>query len=136
MSCKGVPAVFARYTSRCVDLDVFSFAIRSFFEKRGFDVEEHVENGERYLFARLKRTSKTVEIILAGRSEDLTVEGIFVPDKDRVPKQVIPSIFGGGIFMLHELRWRETLLKLEQDFSAYLDNLVTELVRSDVRARG
>lgn len=122
----------ASWSNRNVDFGLLVSKIKAFFEIRGLVVEERQEASQVFVFARIKRSNKMIEVKVSGSVAEFVVEGMFGEDIDRAPKQIIPSIFGGGAFFLNELRWRETLLKLQQEFFVYLENAVVALTGSSV----
>jgi len=104
--------------------------IKAFFERRGFRVEEHYEREkERYnIIVKTLGYSKVIKIILEGVPQNFFVEGIFVEGQ---PRYGFTTMFGGGIFLLQELKFRERLLDLEKEFSSYLENVVIRLTNSN-----
>jgi len=121
--------LYARWVNKNVDFKVLMSEITAFFERKGFKVKEHYEREkERYsIIVKIYGYSKVIKIILEGTPQNFIVEGTFVGGQ---PRYGFTSMFGGGIFLLRELKLRERLLNLEKEFSSYLDNIVIRLVNS------
>ena len=121
--------MYARWINKNVDLNMLASEIKIFFEQKGLSTEESEEPKKRFIIAKAKGSSKAIRITLAGSPQNFTVEGLFV--EDRVPMYSSVSIFGGGGFLLRELKLREILHDLEKDFSVFLENLVIRLANSN-----
>ncbi|OGD45057.1 hypothetical protein A3K79_05800 [Candidatus Bathyarchaeota archaeon RBG_13_46_16b] len=111
-----------------VDLTLLSSEVKGFFERKRY-VVEYGRDGDRIsMIVRVQRSSETVRITIERVSDDLVVEGFFVDEKP--PASFIPSLFGGGAFLLHKLRWRESLQKLEKEFGLFVEVAVKRLAGS------
>ena len=102
-----------------VDLGLLLSEVRGFFERKGFVVEDTRDGNRICVLAKVRRSSEVVRVMLEGGPEDLIVEGFFYDEKP--PTSFIPSLFGGGAFLLHMLRWRESLQKLEKEFGLFVE---------------
>jgi len=121
--------MYARWANKNVNLNMLASEIKSFFEQRGLSTEERREPEKRFILAKAKGSSKAIRIMLTGSPQNFAVEGLFV--EERVPLYSSASIFGGGGFLLRELKLREILQDLERDFSVFLENLVIKLTNSN-----
>lgn len=102
--------------------------ISAFFEQRGFSVEQYDEHGKHSIIVKVHGFSKVIKITLEGSPQNFVVEGIFVEGQ---PLYGFTSLFGGGAFLLKELKLRERLLDLEKEFTSYLENVVIRIANSN-----
>ena len=121
--------MYIRCVDKNVNLEMLISEVKSFFEHRGFSVEQIDENEKIRLMVKVQGSSKVIEIILEGSPENFSVEGIFVEGQ---PLYVFTSMFGGGAFFLQELKLRERLQNLEKEFSRYLENVVIRMRNSNI----
>jgi len=120
--------MYIRYVNQNVNLEMLMTEIRSFFEQRGLSLEQHSEDGKYILIAKVRGFSKVIRIIVEGSPQNFVVEGTFVEGQ---PLHGFLSMFGGGAFLLQEIKLHERLSNLEKEFSTHLENLVIKMRNSD-----
>jgi len=123
--------LYARWINKNVDFEKLIETIRAFFEKRGLNIEEYHENNRWNLFVKLRHSSRTVEVKIEGSPQNFTIEGLFLDrNQPSCKSQIFSPLFGGGLILLNEIRYRETLANLEKEFTNFLENAVINLTNS------
>ncbi len=111
-----------------VNLALLSSEVKGFFEQKGYVVELGCHSDVINIVVRVRWSPEVVRITIERSSDELTVEGFFVDE--RPPSCFIPSMLGGGAFLLQKLRWRESLQKLEKEFGFFVETTVKRLAGS------
>jgi hypothetical protein len=122
-----------RWIGQNVDLDLLSQGVKRFLEEKGFVVRFDKRKNESrvYGWPRNRDVGEPVLVKIHGHPEDFTVE--FVPGESFPGLKILGplySLFGGGFLWLRELKSREFLEKLENQFWVFVDKTIANLKRT------
>ncbi len=123
--------MYTRWVGNNVDLDLLATYLKKYLEEKGYKVEE-THSGEKNIFlCKIPQISKGLEIVIQGKPEDFSVSTSF--EAGRFPSLILYglySLFGGGFFILNEVKTEELMLALEKDLKFFLDRVVSLLTNS------
>ena len=74
---------------------------------------------------------KTIEIVVEGDPENFSIETSFVTERlaSLIPYYLY-YLFGGGYFLVREIKTREMLRSLEKDFKTFIEYTVSKLTNT------
>lgn len=121
-----------------IDLSKLSRRIEDFFKGSGMEVRmQETSKGYKFDVASTgpAMTRLRIGVRILGHPNDFSVEfmpgykagGVFSP---AMVAGYIMSIFGGGVFLLRDVKLQESLDKLERSFWEHMDRQVAELTNS------
>lgn len=117
--------MYMRWVGDNVDLDLLVIYLKRYFEEKKFKVEERRENKRRIILCGLPYVSRKFKIIIEGDSEDFSIETFFEERKRSLMLLYgIYSLFGGGSFLLNEVKFEELMLNIEEDLKSFLEQIV------------
>ena len=112
-----------------VDLNLLSERLSRFFDGNQFDTRLVQDSGKSTIFASNGQFRLRVNVY--GRADDFTVE--FIPSKKTRGFSLtmllgyVTTFFGGGTFMLRDIKLQEAINRLEQVFWKQVDIDVADL---------
>lgn len=124
-----------RWEGRNVNLELLAERIGEFFRERRFEaIRGKASTGFEILAenSHLFEMQGYVDVIIQGKPDDFAVTFELCGKKKR-PFDSSPFLwrmFGGGYFILKDLKSEEAWLKLQQEFKPYLENAVLQLVNT------
>ncbi|MHA1827695.1 MAG: hypothetical protein ACTSX6_03500 [Candidatus Heimdallarchaeaceae archaeon] len=123
--------MYVRYVGNNVDLDLLISAVKEFLLEKGFKISEKSEDKRRILHCRSFRVPKTIEIVVEGDPENFSIETSFVTERlaSLIPYYLY-YLFGGGYFLVREIKTREMLRSLEKDFKTFIEYTVSKLTNT------
>jgi hypothetical protein len=116
-----------------VNLEKLAQAIESYYSRRGFKVKRTVlEDGYSLdLVLRKLRLPGAMSIVIRGAPDDFRIVTNATEHEDEAVKVgLMTMIFGGGSFILVNLKNREELEKLEREFWGSIEERIRLLVNS------
>jgi len=118
--------MYMRWVGDNVDLDLLVICLKRYFKEKKFKVEEEKrENKRRIILCSLPYVSRKFKIIIEGDSEDFSIETFFKERKRSLMLlHGIYSLFGGGAFVLNEVKFEELMLNIEKDLKSFLEQIV------------
>jgi len=120
-----------RYVGDNVDLDLLVSYLKKYFEEKKYKVEEIREEGKRSLLCRIPNFSKGLEIVIEGDPKDFSISTSFEPGRfSSLFLYGLFSLFGGGIFVLNEVKSKEFMSALEKDLKFFIERAVSLLINS------
>jgi len=120
-----------RYVGDNVDLDLLVSYLKKYFEEKKYKVEEIRKNRKRLLLCKIPNFSKGLEIIIEGDPKDFSISTSFEPGRaSSLLLYGLFSLFGGGVFVLNEVKGNEFMSELEKDIKLFIERAVTLLMNS------
>jgi hypothetical protein len=120
-----------RYVGDNVDLDLLTSYLKKYFEEKKYKVEEIREEGKRLLLCKIPKFSKGLEIVIEGDHKDFSITTSFEPKRfSSLLLYGLYSLFGGGIFILNEVKNKEFMSELEKDLKFFIERAVSLLMNS------
>jgi hypothetical protein len=115
-----------------VDLSLLNQRVKQFFIENQFETKLE-QTHDKY---RIEASNSQFKIMVNvyGQPSDFTVE--FMPNKKTrgfslaMTFGYLTSIFGGGTFLLRDVKFQEAINKVEQKFWKHIDKQVAELTNS------
>jgi len=123
--------MYMRFVGDNVDLDLLVSYLKEYFEEKRYKVEEIREGGKRLLLCKIPNFSGGLEIVIEGDPKDFSISTSFEPG--RVSSLLLYglfSLFGGGIFILNEVKSKELMSELEKDLGFFIERAVSLLMNS------
>jgi len=121
--------MFDRWKGLKIDLKLLCDNFMHFFEKKGFSSAVEQKSSEEYrVIAVPERTSDiqgTINVSVRGAPDDFVVE--FTSESDSRHARVLGGLatfFGGGVFVLKDLKSREGVERLEKEFWLFVDKRI------------
>jgi len=107
--------------------------ILDFFRSKGLKVTANkLEDG--YIIFLSDATKGTLKVKIVGKPDDFIVELYTESHYDSFSHLgPLVSIFGGGAFLLKKIKNEEFLMKIEEDFWKYIEEILTFLRNSKNR---
>jgi hypothetical protein len=123
--------MYTKWVGKNVDLDLLTSTLEVYLKEKGFKVKKEFQDKKRIITCKIPQMPKNILIVVEGVPQDFSVEASFVTDK---PASLLPhvmySLFGGGYFLLNEMKMREISANIEKDFSIFVEHAVFKLINS------
>jgi len=123
--------MYTTWVGKNVDLDLLTSTLEVYLKEKGFKVKEKLQDKKRIITCKIPQMSKNIAIVVEGDPQNFSVEASFVTDKlaSLIP-HVMYSLFGGGYFLLNEIKMREISSNIEKDFMVFAEHAVFKLANS------
>jgi hypothetical protein len=123
--------MYVRYVGDNVDLDLLVSCLKKYFEEKKYKVEEIRKDEKRFLLCKIPNFPKGLEIIIEGYPEDFSVTTSFETGRFlSLLLYGLYSLFGGGIFILNEVKSKEFMSELEKDLRYSIERAVSLLTNT------
>lgn len=126
-----------QWIGKNVNLRSLSISIQKFFQSKGFETEITTSTSGKYtVLVRIRQPSRrylNLAAKVSGNSNDFVVEFPAIEHTDSLIKfGFLTMPFGGGSFLLRGVRLKETLERLDGEFWAYVQEVVSGFASSAV----
>jgi len=123
--------MYLRYVGDNVDLDLLVSYLKKYFEEKKYKVEEIRKDGKRLLLCKIPNFSKGLEIVIEGDPKDFSIATSLESWRfSSLLLYGLYSLFGGGIFILNEVKNKEFMSELEKDLKFFIERAVSLLRNS------
>lgn len=121
-----------RWQNHGVNLQQLAQAIKNYYLRRNFKVKETVLEKEYSMDIILTgQVSSVMGINIRGTTDDFTIETKANKEEDRAVKVgLMTSIFGGGSLILRNIKVREQMEKMENEFWSTIEETIRSLTNS------
>jgi hypothetical protein len=124
-----------KWDMKNVDLNLLTVRIGDFFKERDFEVIGEKTSINYQVLAENSlafRLLGFVNVTIEGKPEDFVIKLELREKRKRYGKysSFLLSMFGGGYFLLQEVKSDEAWMKLEKEFWQYVENVVLHLTNT------
>jgi hypothetical protein len=118
-----------QWIGKNVAIDKLVNSVEVFFSRKDFRVSvDRSEGGYRIIAVsnfRVEKAKIVITVEVLGEADDVTMEFNFQGNMPRVWMiSSLTSLFGGNWFLLHSLRIKDRVEKIERDFWACIDGAI------------